>query len=103
MDVNDFPYRWNHFWENIWLSRNNIETYEGTISHVTHIRLSEHSLFWRETPLKPNIIPIEKRDITYIRNVLYGDTECVMKVCVDLLGPLFRTAKKAQKDDWKYL
>ena len=103
MDVNDFPCIWNHFWEIIWLSRNNIETYECSISHVAHIRLSEHSLFWREAPLKPNIIPIEKRDIPYIRNLLYDDTECVLKVCVDSLGPLFRTAKKAQKGDYKYL
>ena len=96
MAVNDFPYTWNHFWQNIWLFRDNIESCESTISHVTYIRLSEHSLFWREGPLKPNILPIEKRDIPYIRNLLYSDTECVLKVCVDLLWPLFRTAKKAQ-------
>ena len=87
----------------MWLSHKKSETYEGKISHITHIRLSEHSLFWREAPLKPNIIPIEKRDIPYIRNVLHDDTECVMKVCVDSLGPLFRTAKKAQNGDWKVL
>ena len=30
------------------------------------------------------------------------DTVCVMKVCVDSLGPLFRTAKKAQNFFGKY-
>ena len=81
---NDIVYIWNHSATILELSRNILETYENSISPFTHIRLSEHSLFWREAPLKPNTIPIEKRDIPHIRNFLYDDTESVVKVCVGL-------------------
>ena len=96
---NGIVYIWNHSATILELSRDIIETCEDLISPSTHIRLSEHSLFCREAPLKPNTIPIEKGDIPHSRNFLYDDTESVVRVCVDLFCTLLRTAKNAQKGD----